>query len=256
MTLFFVVSKILSFLLNPLFWIGLMLLFALFLKNKRKSKISLIVAISMFFFFTNNFIIDLFLRVWETEMVSLDQLKPTYDVGVVLGGGMVNYDTDLERKIFRNNTDRFLQAMDLFNKHRIKNILISSGAGTIQFRNVIESDLIKSFLIENLIPDSVLFVDNQSNNTYENALYTKVIVREKKFKTVLLITSATHMKRSKWCFEKQGILVDIYPTDKLVSTWRYDPEYLLVPNFNALKRWDTFIHEMIGVIVYKLVGYI
>lgn len=256
MSLFFIISKVIDFLVSPLFWIGLLLLGSLFLKRKQWARRCLIASVVLFFVFTNNFIIDLILRGWETEMVPLDQLKPTYDVGVVLGGGMVNFDKPNQRIIFRNNTDRFLQALDLHNKKKIKNILLSSGAGTILFRDVIESDLIRKFLTENHVPDSAIVVDNQSDNTHENALQTKKLIDKKQYKTVLLITSATHMPRARWCFEKVGVVVDVFPTDKLVSVWRYDPEYLLVPNVQALKRWETFIHEFIGVIVYKMMGYI
>ncbi len=256
MSFFFIISKILSFALSPLFWIALLLLGALFLKKNNRSRKCLIGATVLFFFFTNSFFIDLVLRGWESEMTSMETLKPSYDVGVVLGGGMVSVDHTYHRKIFRNNTDRFLQAMDLYNKHRIKSILISSGAGSIQFRDVIESDLIKEFLVDNNVPDSAIFIDNKSDNTHENAMFTKDLLKKNNLKTVLLITSATHIRRSKWCFEKQGVEVDIFPTDKLVSIWRYDPEYLLIPNYNALKRWDTLIHEVVGVVVYKLMGYI
>lgn len=256
MSIFFIISKIIDFLVSPLFWIGLLLLGALFLKRKKLAKRCLIASVVLFFFFTNNFVIDLILRGWETEMVPLEKLKSSYDVGVVLGGGMVNYDIPHQRIIFRNNTDRFLQALDLYNRKKIKNILLSSGAGTIQFRNQVESDILRKFLIDNHVPDSLIVVENQSDNTHENAIETKKIIQKKHYTSVLLITSATHIPRARRCFEKEGIVVDVFPTDKLVSIWRYDPEYLLVPNIYALKRWDTFIHEFIGVIVYKIMGYI
>lgn len=256
MTLFFVISKILAFLLNPLFWIGILLLGALFLKKNNRGRKCLIAAVILFFVFTNNFLIDMLLRGWEIDLVSTEKLDKSYDVGVVLGGGMVNIDRTHNRKIFRNNTDRFLQALDLFNHKRINRILISSGAGSILFRDVVESDLIKDFLIDNNVPDSLVLVDAKSDNTHENALFTKALLEKLKIKKVLLITSASHMRRAKACFQKIGVEVDVYPTDKLVSVWRFDPEYLLIPNFGALKRWDTLIHELVGLITYKFMGYI
>ncbi|MEI6347277.1 MAG: YdcF family protein [Bacteroidota bacterium] len=256
MSIFFIISKILSFLFNPLFWIGLLLIFAIFLKNKVTARKCLIAVVVLFFLFTNNFLIDMILRGWESKIVPYSELKPSYDVGVVLGGGMVNIDRTNDRLIFRNNPDRFLQALDLYNKKRIKKILISSGAGSMIFRDVIESDLLKRFLLDNHVPDSAIVIDTKSNNTYENAKFTKDLIVQNNFKSVLLITSATHMRRSKGCFEKQSISVDVYPTDKLVSTWRYDPNYLFVPSIDALERWMIFIHEFTGYIVYKTMGYL
>jgi uncharacterized SAM-binding protein YcdF (DUF218 family) len=256
MSLFFIISKIIAFLFNPLFWIGLLIICAIVLKNKIKARKFLISAAILFFLFTNNFIIDMLLRGWETEIVSYNELKPNYDVGVVLGGGMVNIDRPNDRLIFRNNPDRFLQALDLYHKKRINKILISSGAGTMLFRYVNESELLKRFLIENNVPVSAVIIDNKSDNTHENALFTKDLLKKNNLNSVLLITSATHMRRSKGCFKKQQILVDAYPTDKLVSIWRYDPEYLLIPDFEALKRWSILIHEVTGYLVYKILGYL
>ncbi len=256
MSIFFILSKILSFLINPLFWIGLLLIFALILKNKVKARKFLIASIICFFVFSNNFIVDIFIRAWEVEIVPNNKLKDNYDVGIVLGGGIVTYDKRFDRLIFRNNTDRLLQAINLYHKKRINKIMISGGSGTIQYRNVIESDLIKRYLIENNIPDSVILIDNKSDNTYQNAIFTKNIIREKKLNTCLLITSSMHIRRAKGCFEKQGLLFDLYPTDKLVGKWRFDIEYLLVPNIDALKRWNILLHEVFGYFTYKIMGYL
>ncbi len=256
MSLFFILSKIINTLLNPLVWIIVLLALGLFVKNPQKARKFLMASFFAFLFFSNNFIVDLFIKTWEIPIVKTEQLKEKYDIALVLGGGMVNIDAEMNRITFRHNTDRIMQAVDLFHQKKVDKILISGGAGHLIFRDVIESELLVAYLTRNGIPDSVLIVENKSDNTYQNATYSKAILDKMENPSVLLITSALHMRRSRAIFNKQGVIFDIYPTNQLVGGLRYDPLYLLVPSTDALKRWDMLIHEVWGYCVYKVMGYL
>ncbi len=256
MSVFFVISKIINSLLNPLIWILILLALGVFLKNKVKAKKILYAAFISFIFFSNNFIVDSLIRWWEIPPVNTEKLKPNYDVAIVLGGGMVTIDRDINRITFRHNTDRIMQAIDLYNAGRVKSILISGGAGHLVFRDVIESELLKDFFYRNGLADSIMIVENKSDNTYQNAVYSKEILSKMGNPTVLLITSSMHMRRSIAIFKKQGIVFDIYPTNPLVGKWRFDILYLIVPSTDAFKRWDMLIHEVWGYVIYKIMGYL
>jgi uncharacterized SAM-binding protein YcdF (DUF218 family) len=254
--MFFELSKILQFLISPLIWILILLLTALIIKNRKKSVRLVISALCMFFFFSNSFIVDEFIRMTETPMVYDEQLG-YYDAGIVLGGGMVTIDRTGDRLIFQDNTDRVLQAIHLYKAGRIKKILLSSGSGSMVFKDMLEGALLKRFLIDDGIPQKDILVDSISRNTYENAVNSAQILRDSlpggKY---LLITSALHMSRARACFIKQGIIVDIYPVSKRTGQRRYDIGFLLVPNVENLEMWENLLHEWFGFIVYKMKGYI
>lgn len=256
MSVFFIISKIVNTLLNPLVWIIILFILGLFLKNKTKAKKFLFASFFAFIFFSNNFIVDMFIRWWEIPPVKTEMLKPNYDVALVLGGGMVNIDRDIDRITFRHNTDRIMQAIDLYHSRRVKTILISGGAGHLIFRDVIESELLKEFFSRNGVPDSVLITENKSDNTYQNACNSKEILATLNNPSVLLVTSSLHMRRSVAIFKKQGITFDIYPTNPIVGEWRFDVMYLIIPSSDAFKRWDMLIHEVWGYVVYKIMGYL
>jgi len=55
-------------------------------------------------------------------------------------------------------------------------------------------------------------LENDSENTAENAFYSAEILREKNIKTIILVTSAMHMPRSVALFEAQGLNVIPAPT--------------------------------------------
>lgn len=256
MSFFFILSKIINTLLNPLVWIVALVALALFLKNKKTARKFLIAAFVAFLVFSNNFLVDLLIKAWEIPVVKMEQLQNHYDVALVLGGGMANIDAKNDRIAFQHNTDRILQAVDLYHQNRVGKILISGGPGHLIFRNVIEAEILATYFSRNGIPDSVLIVENKSDNTYQNAIYSKEILQKMDHPSFLLITSSLHMRRSRAIFKKQGLTFDIYPTNQLVGDLRYDPIYLLVPSIDALKRWDMLIHEVWGYCVYKVMAYL
>lgn len=254
--MFFVISKILSFALSPIIWIIALLVFAFFVKNQKKSKRLLLFSIILFLFFSNSFITDGFIRLWERPVMKIQDIEEVYDVGIVLGGGMITYEKQTDKLTFRSNVDRIMQAVELYKAEKINNILISGGPGSLLYRDMLEAVLLKRFLLKIDIPDSVIYIDSASNNTYQNAVFSKEIL-DKIFPDgkFLLITSAIHMKRAEACFSKTGVKVDEYCTNKYVGARRYQFDYLFVPFMVNFLLWDELIHEVVGSVVYSIMGY-
>jgi len=256
--MFFIISKILSFIISPFSWIIILLILSLLFRNPKKKKRLLASALIIFFIFSNSVIINEFISLWEKPITKEAKLKH-YNAGIVLGGGMVTIDyVNGNRLIFQVNTDRIFQAIYLYKKGYIDNIILSSGSGSLVFKYMLESSLIKKYLVNIGIPDSVILVDSASNNTYENAKFTAQILKTKypdgKF---LLITSAIHIRRAAACFKKQNIEFDIYPTNKITSSVRrWDIGYLIVPKAENLFKWEKLIHETIGYLAYKAMEYL
>ncbi|MCK4638323.1 MAG: YdcF family protein, partial [Bacteroidales bacterium] len=160
--MFFIISKILSIFLSPILWIFALVLISLFSKKRRKSRKYLLAAIILFLIFSNSFIVDEVMRVWEVPVTKTEELDDCYDVGIVLGGSMVTYDSKNDRLTYRNNIDRILQAIELYKIGKIQKILISGGAGNIVFRDMLESVFIKRFLINIGITENDIIIDSIS----------------------------------------------------------------------------------------------
>ena len=255
--MFFIISKVLDFLLNPIIWVLVLLGFALFVKNAKRKKKFLIITIVVLYFFSNQFIIAEFYRLWEVQPVNIKNLDQSYDVGVVLGGGMITYDALSGRYTFRTNTDRFLQSVYLYKEKRIKKILIAGGSGSLIYRNMLEAVLLKDFLVKTLeIPQEDILVDSVSDNTHQNAVESaKILKANFQNPKVLLITSAFHMRRAEMCFKKQGIKATAYATDLNTGDRRYGFNILFMPSMQSILYWNKLLHEWIGVVMYKIMGY-
>ena len=245
--MFFIISKILAFLIKPVTWIFFLLISTLIFKKKR-TKI-LYSTLVIFYVLTNNFLADICCRIWEIPRVNTHEI---YDVGIILGG-IADYDNITKAHNFNKYVDRLIDGEQLYHQGIIKKIMISGGNGTLFNNEYIESDAIKAHLVNNKIPYQDILIENQSRNTKENAFKSAEILNARFPKgKFLLITSANHMRRAKYCFEKAGINTTSFPTDCTTSYANINVDYLLLPNSDALAKWESLIHEWIGYIVYRI----
>lgn len=254
--MFFYFSKILHFFVSPLSWIMILLVLALWWRNRPRGKKLLVAAVCVFFVFSNSFIVGELARLSEVPMVGDNELKK-YDAAIVLGGGMITIDRPADRLIFQQNTDRVLQAVMLYKRGVVKKLLISGGSGSMVYKDMLEAPLLKRYLVLTGIPSENILVDSLSRNTYENAVNSAKILRDSlPGGSFLLITSALHMKRAQGCFTKQGVATEMFPANKITGQHRrWDAAYLIVPNFENFTLWEKLLHEWIGYLVYLLAGY-
>jgi uncharacterized SAM-binding protein YcdF (DUF218 family) len=97
-------------------------------------------------------------------------------------------------------------------------------------------------------------VEGASRNTHESAASVGKLLKDDTSQK-LLITSAFHMRRSKACFVKEGIEVDMFPVDFYTHRRRFTFDVLVIPKVDALLVWHKLIKEWVGMIAYKIAGY-
>jgi uncharacterized SAM-binding protein YcdF (DUF218 family) len=233
--MFYILSKVLGLFINPIVWIA--------------------GSITCLVLFSNKFILNEFLLKWEKMTPADEELLPQYDVGIVLSG-MVWYDSQTGNINFLQSSDRIWKAVKLYKENRIKKILISGGDAELFVDGAVEALLLKDFLIKIGIPADDIITEVASRNTYENATFTAKLLEKHPHNNLLLITSAMHMRRAESCFRKAGLNCDIYPVDLYSGSRRFGVEDLLIPNIRTLFNWNAFIHEIFGVVSYKVAGYI
>ena len=249
--MFFILSKILAFLISPIIWIFIIFIIGFFTKKLKKQKRRFITAVLLLFFFTNGFLFSIIKTGIDTKVVSVENLQYNYKVGIVLGG-FSGYDEDYNRLNFYKSSDRLWQTLNLYKKGVINKILVSGGSGNLLDNQYKEADFVKEYLINLGITEKDILIDNQSKNTYENANNSFKIIGNTKAKQ-LLITSSMHMLRAKMCFEKVGLQVDVFPTN-YQSIENLSIEDYIIPNSGVLYSWNELLHEAMGLLIYKLTG--
>lgn len=196
------------------------------------------------------------MRAWEIHGIKDKDLK-THDVAIVLGG-MSEFDNDLDRLSIRRGGDRIWQAITLYQQGKVKKLLISGASGYVFDRGLKEAEQMKKDLVKWGIPEEDILTEEKSINTYENALYSaEVLQQHPELKSFVLVTSASHMRRSIGCFEKQGLHCTPYSTDQYTGKKRfYFWDQYFIPNMETMIEWKKLIKEWVGYIAYDLKGYI
>ena len=250
--MFFLLSKILSFLIDPFFWIVVFLLASLLDKRKYLRRRFLTFGLLFLIFFSNPFIYKFINDLWTVKYIVP---KEKYDYGILLGG-MIDIESSPENILFLKNNDRLLNTIELFSEKKIKKILISGASGSLTSK-LKEAEILKKYLVKIGIPDSCILVENSSKNTYENAIYCEKIltqIHKNEVINCLIITSDYHLRRSLACFKKTNLHADPYVKKPTIK--HFDLEYLIVPQSSSLFGWKILLHEIVGYFTYKLLDYI
>jgi uncharacterized SAM-binding protein YcdF (DUF218 family) len=257
--MFFALSKILFFIIQPIVWLVGLLGWSFFTKSTQKKVKILRGVFWMVLLLTNPFLSNRVFHAWEYPALSMDNMKDTFDVGIVLGGfsdfGVYPIS---DRLNFNEGTNRFQDAYLLYKKGIIKKILITSGGGYLLGDKINESDISKKFLLQYGVPETDILIENQSNNTRENAVFTNTFLEKNGLaqSKLLLITSAMHMRRSIGCFKKVGLNFTPFPAHFFANRLQWNMESTILPDNRAFHRWEKFLKEWVGCVVYWLQGYI
>ena len=255
--MFFFISKLLTFILMPYSQMVAWFLLALFLKNGVLKKRFFYLGIIYLLFFSNRFIANEVLSIWEIPPSPIASLELNYTAGIVLGG-VTNADKEpRDRVYFYAGADRITHAVQLYKQGIIKKILVSGGSSKLINNDIKEAHNLHTFLIMCGIPDHDIIVEDKARNTYENARFSAEIL-EKEFpgEKHLVITSAFHLRRAIGCFRKTGLDVEGFSTDFHAKERQYTPDKFLIPDISAFTDWQLIIREWLGFFFYKISGYL
>jgi uncharacterized SAM-binding protein YcdF (DUF218 family) len=253
--MFFLLSKILLFVISPFTWIFIFLILSIFSKTPNRKRNYAIVSIFLLLLFSNEFLFNEVEKKWEAPSVKIENLDQ-YDYAILLGG-FSNYDTVSSKVRFTEAADRFCQTLQLYEQKKVKKILISGGSGSLLHQDETEADKIKAFLQSLNIPESDIVMEMTSRNTHENALNSaSYLKKHEPGAKCLLITSAQHMPRALGCFKKVSLNITPYATNFLAFQRKFDIDILILPKAHILSRWDSLIKEWIGYLSYKIMGYL
>lgn len=256
--MFFVFSKVLSFLAQPLAIVTMLLVAGWFVRRQPLKKILLRTGVIMLAFVSNFFIANEAMRAWETPVTPLKDITQTYDFGVVLTGVTKTNMKPKDRVYFSKGADRATHTLLLYKMGLIKKVIVSGGSGRLDGLGVREADDLADFLRLAGIPEADIIIENESKNTYESATAVARMLSDlgDGQKSVLLITSAYHIPRSIACFQKAGVNALPFAVEPTSDERRFNLDAILVPKPEAIQIWQTIMREWVGFAAYWVMGYI
>jgi uncharacterized SAM-binding protein YcdF (DUF218 family) len=174
--------------------------------------------------------------------------------GIIVLGGAIDPDLSQSRDsvALSGHAERITVIARLARIYPNARIVYSSGNSALFPQSRPEADFVEPLLESFGVAPSRVTLETRSRNTYENALFTKAMIKPKPGERWLLVTSAEHMPRAIGCFRHVGFPVEAYPVD-----WNTPPRlsFMLMEALSGgLQRMDDAAHEWIGLAAYRLSG--
>ncbi len=115
-----------------------------------------------------------------------------------------------------------------------------------------EGEIMRQWLLDaaNLAPERV-HAEVKSRTTWENAAMMATTLSGHGVEQVVLVTSATHMRRAQWSFFRAGLKAVPAPCAYLQKFTPYDARSFM-PSFKAFNDSSTALHEYLGLLWYRL----
>jgi uncharacterized SAM-binding protein YcdF (DUF218 family) len=199
----------------------------------------------------------------EWQNIPIGEL-PNADAIVVLGGGTRSQAYPRPDVDLTDAGDRVWYGGTLYRAGKAPKIIVSGGRISWRGAGKPESEDLTKLLVAMGVPETDIIPEGDSYNTRDNAVNVNKILKEQNFKSILLVTSAMHMPRSMAIFKNLGINAIAAPTDYHISQLEIDEPnrqnestiLSLIPNSENLDRTTNAIKEYIGIVVYKLRGWL
>jgi len=244
---------------TPMIWVLLLMIVALiatrFSRRRRLFKVgwySLLAAWVLLLALSLDPVANLLVYSLESRHRSPSpEVLGTVDVMGVLGGGLYPAGHLREQdELSEEAYPRFYRGVKYFQ---------GSGADVLAFcggpprgTSVSEAQVMRSMAVSIGVPEDKTVIESTSRNTMENAAKLALMLPGEG-RRIGLVTSAIHMMRSKWVFEK------VFPHDTIVplpTYFTYDPaDWMgarIIPGVGNLERSTAALHEWVGILWYAV----
>lgn len=177
---------------------------------------------------------------------------PQTEVIVVLGGGLGPAIPPRLYPDLESGADRVMYAAQLYRAGKAPLVVPSGGYLDWYTTGQSEAESMKTVLEGQGVPASAILQERNSRTTEENAQCVMALLEERGLGTILLVTSALHMRRAHKAFRSVGLDVVPAATDYEVvdegdRTW-----LRWLPSVGHLEGSTRAIKEYVGYWVYAL----
>jgi len=153
-------------------------------------------------------------------------------------------------------SDRLQHAARLFRAGKAPLVVATGGAPAHAASSTPECRDMSSLLVEWGVPPDALLLECASIDTRQNALQTRQVLAGRRVATILLVTSAMHMRRAAAAFRRAGLTVIPSPTDfRAVAPERLTPTAWL-PSAEGLTLSTAAIRERAAMAFYRVKGWV
>ena len=165
------------------------------MKRKGKRIITVLISAAVLLLaviFVPNFIV---VSKTKNDIISLEEAESLADTycAVILGAGVRNGEPTPMLK------DRLLTGIDLYKSGAVIKLIMSGDHGSKDYDEV---NIMKSFAVDNGVPDEDIFMDHAGFSTYETVYRAKEIFEAD---NIIIVSQKYHLYRAMYAAESMGM---------------------------------------------------
>ncbi|MGD9829353.1 MAG: YdcF family protein [Hyphomicrobiaceae bacterium] len=257
--MFFLVSKVVWFLIQPSTVVVLLMLLGVALgvtSRRRLSRTCLLAGLMGMLVLglspIGNLIVSPLERRFPVNPAAAGAFEPT---GIIVLGGAEEGGTTRASGMlsFNEAGERLVEGLLLARRFPKAKLVFTGGTGSVIYKRKSAAAEVGRFFERAGISPERIVLEDRSRNTHENAVFTHRLLKPKPGERWLLVTSAFHMPRSMGCFRSAGFEVEAYPVDFRTTggpeLWRL---FDSIPE--GLRRVDFAVREWLGLVAYYVTG--
>lgn len=188
--------------------------------------------------------------------VDLDSL-PKADAIISLGGTGEPSKNELVGFHFTRGADRLMTSVELARRGKAEALLFGGGGYPTDNGWSSEADAAKKWIDSWAVLKQPVISLGVCADTHDEALKSAALIKERGWKSVILVTSASHMTRAEAVFKKAGVTVTCAPCNLLSTVLRERRlDWFHAPHPAGMESFSVWFHEWIGTIVYRHRGWL
>ena len=187
----------------------------------------------------------------RTDWVDL----PEADAVVVLGGFVRGAGNEITGLNFNKSADRIMAGIELIRRNKSDVLVVGGGSFIAGGKEYPEANQVKPWMVDwELLGNAQVEDLGICKNTREEAVKSARLAKELDWNTIIIVTSANHMKRAEAVFRSEGIEVVPVACDfngiGRVKSWE------LIPDQDRMIDFRTWLYEKVGWTYYRSKGWI
>ena len=239
----FVAKKIISAFLLPvpiaIFLLFLAFLFLLF-NSYKKAKLFLMFSLLWLLLISNQSFSNMLIKPLENAYPTLHETPADIEYILVLGNAhKTNSDYPITSELNVTAINRLVEGIRHYNNLGNAKLILSGYAFSDENSHAFMQ---KKLALSLGVKEEDIITLHTPRTTYEEAIETKKIVEDKK---IILVTTASHMKRAALLFEKANVDFIASPTNHKYVKSNYPSSYFSASNINKV---ELAFHEYLGII--------
>lgn len=189
------------------------------------------------------------LSVQERRYAVLKALPPDVATIIVLGaGGTPEVGLSVYQRLGSSVLQRCLEGVRIWKLDQTRLLVFSSrGSAGYPSQASMYADLA---IAQGVDPARIFLLENGFNTESEALDFKKSFPDEK---SIILVTSASHLRRASRIFSNHGLTVTPAPADFKILIHPGGTRYSFLPSATGLDYWNILIHEWLGQL--WVVGY-